>query len=358
MEYNISFEDVTNRMLNRIDDEFDKRETSLIYQAVAMNVPEYLELASEVEVLEEEAYPDTCNYINLVRKCKDRNITPIPASCGVVEAELSTKVDINTRFTSEGRIYEVTGLIKEPSEDTEEENKRWIYQLTSETTGSIQSIGDLIPIDEVEGLKYAKITKIIKDGRDEEDIESLRARYNYSLAVQSFGGNKAEYKQRISEMDHVGGVKVFRRKSGEANIEVYIIDTNYKGASEEVVKAVQEAVDPTQDGEGLGIAPVDHIVRINAAEPQKINIEATVKVRDGVDITEDVKKEIEEYFKDLRYEWNNSEEDITVRLVQIESLIFNIYGVIDVEKTMLNGNTRNITVPATKFPVLGEVVIK
>ncbi|SEN79956.1 Uncharacterized phage protein gp47/JayE [Peptostreptococcus russellii] len=357
MDYNISFEDITDRMLSRIDDDFDKRETSLVYQSIAMNVPEYIEIASELEFIEDEAYPDTCNYKNLVRKCRERDITPIPATYGTVRAELSLKVEINARFITGGRVYKVLELLKEPNAEIPEEEKIWIYSLIAEETGHIEFIGDLIPIDEIQGLKHAKITEIIEDGRDEEDIDSLRARYNYSLVAQSFGGNKTEYKQRISEMDNIGGVKVFRRKEGKNNIEIYIADTNFKGASEEVVRAVQDAIDPTQDGEGLGLAPIDHIVKINAAIPLKVNINATIKVRDNADITKDVKMEIEEYFKDLRYEWSNTEDGLIIRLVKIESLIFGIHNVIDIENITINGQTKNIMVEATNIPVLGEVVI-
>ena len=76
MDKEISFDKTMGRMLGTIPDEFDKRETSIIYQAVAMVVPELMLIQSDIELMEEEAFPDTCNYNNLVRFSGLRNIQP------------------------------------------------------------------------------------------------------------------------------------------------------------------------------------------------------------------------------------------------------------------------------------------
>ena len=85
----ISFDKTMGRMLDTIPDEFDKRETSIIYQAVAMVVPELMTLQSDIELLEDEAFPDTCNHNNLIRFSSLRNIHPRPATRGMVIAEFN-----------------------------------------------------------------------------------------------------------------------------------------------------------------------------------------------------------------------------------------------------------------------------
>lgn len=356
MSYNLSFEDITSRMLDNISDEFDKRETSLIYQAIAMNVPEYINIASELELIENEAFPDTCNRRNLIRKGQERNISPIPSQVGIVKAEFNVPIKLEDRFFCEQRVYMITELLEEPEEGTPESDRKYIYRMVTEEVGHIERIGDLIPIQDIDGLKTAKILGIIEDGRDEEETERFRERYNFSLDYQSFGGNKADYREKIMMMDNIGGVKVFRRKEGEENIKIYILGTDYVGAPEETVKAVQEYIDPSQNGDGLGLAPIDHIVKVYPAGSEKISIKTKVKIRDQVDITEDIEHAIKFYLYDLNQTWSYAEDSTIVRIAHIESLILNIDGVIDVENTTINGVTSNLEVESTKVPVLGEVV--
>ena len=109
----ISFDKTMGRMLDTIPDEFDKRETSIIYQAVAIVVPELMTLQSDIELLEDEAFPDTCNHNNLIRFSSLRNIHPRPATRGTVIAEFNMEVEIGTRFNCEERNYEVIEKIEE-----------------------------------------------------------------------------------------------------------------------------------------------------------------------------------------------------------------------------------------------------
>ncbi len=57
-----------------------------------------------------------------------------------------------------------------------------------ETTGPIFELGQLIPIEYIDGLETAELTEILINGEDEESEDSLRQRYYDSLNSQSFGG--------------------------------------------------------------------------------------------------------------------------------------------------------------------------
>ena len=335
-------------MLDTISDDFDKRETSIIYQAVAMVVPELMLLQSDIELMEEEAFPDSCNYNSLVRFSGLRNIHPRQATRGVVIAEFSKDIEIGARFNCEERNYEVLEKINT--------NK---YKLIAEETGHIESIGDLTPINDMPDLRTAKITSVYLDGREEESLESLRKRYMESLDYQAFGGNRADYIEKVTSVDGVGACKVFRRPKATSSevgkITIVIVDTTYKNASSELIKNVASILTPTEDGEGAGLAPIGHKITVVGAEKQTVNIKTRITVERDIDnITRDLTKAIEEYLHELRSGFG-SDEATVVRISAIENKILGIKGVIDVSNTTINGVEKNLTIEDKSIPVIGEV---
>lgn len=348
MSKEISFEKTMSRMLDTISDDFDKRETSIIYQAVAMVVPELMLLQSDIELMEDEAFPDSCNYNSLVRFSGLRNIHPRQATRGVVIAEFSKDIEIGTRFNCEERNYEVLEKINT--------NK---YKLIAEETGHIESIGDLTPINDMPDLRTAKITSVYLDGREEESLESLRKRYMESLDYQAFGGNRADYIEKVTSVDGVGACKVFRRSKATSSevgkITIVIVDTTYKNASRELIKNVASILTPTEDGEGAGLAPIGHKITVVGAEKQTVNIKTRITVERDIDnITRDLTKAIEEYLHELRTGFG-SDEATVVRISAIENKILGIKGVIDVSNTTINGVEKNLTIEDKSIPVIGEV---
>lgn len=335
-------------MLDTISDDFDKRETSIIYQAVAMVVPELMLLQSDIELMEEEAFPDSCNYNSLVRFSGLRNIHPRQATRGVVIAEFSKDIEIGARFNCEERNYEVLEKINT--------NK---YKLIAEETGHIESIGDLTPINDMPDLRTAKITSVYLDGREEESLESLRKRYMESLDYQAFGGNRADYIEKVTSVDGVGACKVFRRSKATSSevgkITIVIVDTTYKNASRELIKNVANILAPTEDGEGAGLAPIGHKITVVGAEKQTVNVKTRITVERDIDnITRDLTKAVEEYLHELRTGFG-SDEATVVRISAIENKILGIKGVIDVSNTTINGVEKNLTIEDKSIPVIGEV---
>ena len=348
MSKEISFEKTMSRMLDTISDDFDKRETSIIYQAVAMVVPELMLLQSDIELMEDEAFPDSCNYNSLVRFSGLRNIHPRQATRGVVIAEFSKDIEIGTRFNCEERNYEVLEKINT--------NK---YKLIAEETGHIESIGDLTPINDMPDLRTAKITSVYLDGREEESLESLRKRYMESLDYQAFGGNRADYIEKVTSVDGVGACKVFRRSKATSSevgkITIVIVDTTYKNASSELIKNVASVLTPTEDGEGAGLAPIGHKITVVGAEKQTVNVKTRITIERDIDnITRDLTKAIEEYLHELRTGFG-SDEATVVRISAIENKILGIKGVIDVSNTTINGVEKNLTIEDKSIPVIGEV---
>ena len=67
-----------------------------------------------------------------------------------------------------------------------------------------------------------------------------------------------------------------------------------------------------------------------------------------------VKKAIQDYFDSLAKTWDE-QENLVVRVSQIETKVLNVEGVIDITGTKINGGTQNISLASNAIPVLGVV---
>lgn len=138
------------------------------------------------------------------------------------------------------------------------------------------------------------------------------------------------------------------------------MDSDFNKASDILVETIQEAVCPGLTDQGTGIAPIGHKVTIATVEEKEIDVTTTVSISSGADVST-VKNSIEEvikgYLLNLRKTWeeNNS---IVVRISQIEALILNVDGVIDIADTTINEQASNLEMSSTYIPILGEVEIE
>lgn len=339
----MTYEEILQRMLNRVAEDTDKREGSIIYDALAPCAAELAQLYTELEQFLKECFADTAGREFLVKRAAERGLYPKPATCAVLAARFNTAVPLGTRFSLDGLNYTVT------AEST----------VTCETAGTEgnRHFGRLIPIDYVERLETAEVTSLLIPGEDDEDTEAFRSRYFSGLNTAAFGGNITDYKQKTCSLDGVGGVKVYPVWNGGGTVKLVIIDSEYTAPSQELVKTVQDAIDPTGDGMGIGIAPIGHIVTVEGVSAVSVNITAAITYDDGWDY-EACKGYIEEaaegYFAELREQWADSGR-IIVRISQLETRILGCPGIVDITDTMLNGAAVNLMLGADEIPVRGEI---
>ena len=201
-----------------------------------------------------ETFADTASREFLIRRASERGISPEPATKAILKGEFNMDIPIGSRFSLEKLNYASIERIS-----------TGVYRMECETPGTDgnRQLGKLIPIDYIEGLTTAELTELLVPGEDEESTESLRKRYFENLDSQAFGGNQADYKQKVSAIDGVGGVKVSPTFYGPGTVQLIIKDSDMGAPSEELVEAVQQAVDPTeQTGKGVGLAPIGHKVTV------------------------------------------------------------------------------------------------
>lgn len=343
MYENMTFDVIMGQMLNRVPDTFDKREGSIIYDALAPAAAELAQLFIQLDVVLNQTFADTATHEYLERRCAERGIIRTPATYAVVQGEFTPNtVDvIGQRFNCDSYNYTVTAATDVPG----------VYQLTCETSGEAPNgkSGQLIPINYINGLETATITAILIPGEDAEDDESLRGRYFDSLSSQAFGGNVADYEAKTKAIDGVGGVKVTPVWNGGGTVKLTIIASDYSVPTATLIESVQTAME--------SIAPIGHVVTVDGVVATTINIATEITYVSGWDWSSAgkyIEAAIDEYFLSLAEEWDSS-TNLVVRISAIEQKILACVGVLDVQNTVLNGATGNIQLGEYEVPVRGDV---
>lgn len=342
-----TYEKIMQDKLNRVPSDVDKREGSVVYDALAPNAMETKEMYLELENYYKETFGSTASRKYLIERAKERGVYPKSASAGSFKGIFNIDVEVGARFSLEQYNYIVVEKLETGSHE---------YKLQCESVGSgpNATFGDLIPIEYIEGLTSAKLTEILIPGEDEEDTEKFRQRYIESFEPQAFGGNIKDYEEKTLSIAGVGAVKVTPVWKGGGTVRLTILDSTFSAATSELIKTVQTEIDPTQDGYGLGLAPIDHRVTVDTPEKIIINITTKVELNDiewGT-LENDVKKIIEQYLLELRKNWAK-ENNITVRVAQIEAKILSIDGIVDIADTKINGKAENLILTAYQIPILG-----
>lgn len=352
MDYSsMTYEAILQRMLDRVPDNMDKREGSIIYDALAPAAAELAILYIEFRIIENESYADTASRDYLIKRAAERGIIPHPATNAIVKGiftPLSVDIPIGTRFNSDNLNYIIINKIQDGE-----------YQLKCESEGTIGNRFStiLIPIDYIDGLETAQISEVLIPGEDEEDTEELRQRYFASFETKAFGGNKTDYIQKTNEIDGVGSTKVTPVWNGGGTVKLTILNSDYEKASDTLIKNVQDIIDPLQDGNGIGIAPIGHIVTVDTAENVIINIKATFTFDSGYtfnNLKSKIEEVIKEYLLEIRKDWSNNIESL-VRIRQVELKILTIEGIIDIVNTRINNSTNNLTLSEYQIPIFGGV---
>jgi len=396
-----TYETILARMLQKVltvNSNLDTREGSMVWLGNAPAAVELQNLYIALDTVLNETFADTASRDYLILRAKERGLSPQPASPAVLQLSITPttlQLALNTRFSIGELNYYVSA-----------EQGEGLYEITCETDGEAGNdyTGTVIPIEYVEGLETCTVTAILIPGEDEEDTEVFRQRYFDSLNAQAFGGNKIDYIEKVNAIAGVGGVKVYRAWNSDikpadmippdgtedwisglsdvptevktwldtvyaaakdskltvgGTVKLVIIDSTFSAPSTVLVNQVQTAIDPTQNaGEGVGIAPIGHVVKVEGVSEESVNLSFSLYYQKGWtwdDVSSYVAEAINEYFLELAKGWADSEEALVVRISQIESRILGITGILDIAGTKINEEAANHTLPLDRIPVLGTI---
>lgn len=396
-----TYESILARMLQKalsINSNLDTREGSLVWYGDAPAAVELQNLYIALDTVLNETFADTAARPYLILRAAERGLSPQPASPAILQMAITPTtlfLPLNTRFSIGELNYYV-------SADRGSGN----YELTCETAGEAGNnyTGTVIPIEYVDGLETCKITSVLVPGEDEEDTELFRQRYLNSLNAQAFGGNQIDYIEKVNAIPGVGGVKVYRAWNGDlkpanmippkeaeawieglsgvpepvklwldtvyaaaknnmftvgGTVKLVVINSTFTVPSPTLVEQVQTAVDPLQNaGEGVGIAPIGHVVRVEGVQEETVDLGFALYYQRGwswEDVSGYVTEAINGYFLELAQSWADQDEALVVRISQIESRLLGITGILDIANTTINEKAANHTLALDHIPVLGSL---
>lgn len=350
-----TFETIMEEMMDDASDRFDKQEGSLLWNACAKNAVMLEEAFTALEYIWEQLLPDTQDREHLAGNGMEAGVPIKDATAGIFKAQFNISVEPGERFShmEEEWNYYVTEVIDEESH---------IYKLECEEVGAEPNsrLGELEPIEFLEGFESGILLEVIEPGEDEEDTEEYRQRRLEYFGIKPFAGNRAYYKQELKDIEGVGGVKIARRKQGEETIRATIISGNFRRPTESFIADVQEIIDPLDlSGEGEGIAPIEHMVRITGVKEVAIDVEVEIATEEGsaaTDLKSYVDEVVDSYLRSLASNWENVSR-INVIKAKIEAEIMDIPGVADVSFTKLNGEIKNVLLDENEIPTKGVVTI-
>lgn len=404
MYENMTYEALLQSALSRVSSALDKREGSMVMNGVAPSMAELAQLYIGLDFVFQATYLLTAPRDYLIMRASDRNMSPYPATAAVFRAVFNIEVPVGTRFSCDDLNFVVTGRT---SHETDTDT-RLSHTVACETVGAAANsyAGLLIPVDYVEGLTLAELVELLIPGDDDEETEIFRQRVLDSFQSQAFGGNQADYTEKVRAIAGVGAVKVHPVWNGDIDpaslipdaavtawygatvgslsapvaawltavytaalakkltvggtVRLVILASNNEAPSDTLLNEIQTAVDPTQNaGEGLGLAPIGHVVNVAGVTEETVNISFALSYEPGWNweaAKSYVEATIDGYFTDLAESWDTADH-LTVRISQIESRILAECSsmVNDISNTKINGVAQNLALDADSIPVRGAV---
>lgn len=360
---NMTYENILESMLKNVPSDVDKREGSVIFDTLS---PAALELANAyiyLDIILNNAFADTAEREYLILRAKERGLAPYEATKAVLKLEVtytgtSENVKPGDRFSLDGMTYVVTEQMinetdsvittypfgEDDPQDSDPGNTIYgQWRVECETPGKEGNtrFGDVLPLQSISELASAKITELLIPGEDTEGTEEFRERYFEAVNNEAFGGNRADYRQKVKSIEGVGQVKIYRTPKGGGTVRVVITDSENKKPSKELVNQVKEILDPEEyEGLGYGEAPVGHAVEVEGVS--SVDVDVSVKWQTESNVTVDeglIIEAIENYFDEVNSKWD-SRDHITIYAAQIIARILDIEGIVDVTSIFINGQQK------------------
>jgi len=332
---NMTYENILADMLSRVTSDIDKREGSIIYDALA---PAAYQLA--------QVYFNLNNFIDLVsgdtavgeyldRVVADYGITRKAATYAIRQIETSGAVAIGTRWGLSDTTYVITEMVSAN-----------VYKATCEQLGALGDTytGTLDNIDNVSGVT-ATLTSIITSGEDEEADDNLRSRFYLQIRSPSTSGNADNYKKWALEVVGVGDVKVFPLWNGNGTVKLLVVDEDM-GIDVNLPAVVSTYIET--------VRPIGAIVTVTSPTGKTIDVTANIEL-DGSKTLADVQTafiaSLTGYLKDTVF------DAYSISYAKIGSLLLATAGVRDYNTLLVNGGSANIAIGAEEMPIAGTVTL-
>ena len=340
-----TYKNILKQQMDRVSDQVDKREGSVIMTALGP-ASWYLEgTYLDLQKMEENIYlptavGDALDLIAVAHGLERKKATQaLRMGMFNLEIPLDSRFSTVTSGSDKAHVYRTLSLVK-----VSEGN--YLYQMQCETAGEVGNgyIGRLLAVSYVQGLTSAELGEIITAGTDMEKDDDFRDRILQRVRLPSTSGNKYDYYNWAMEVSGVGGTKVFPLADGPGTVKVVIADANMQAAGEALVKEVYDYIEERR--------PIGATLTVKSAKEKSINVEAMVKLQNGVSLAEAQNR----FQTSLSvYMQRNAFQSDYVSLAQIGNLLLNVAGIEDYNNLKLNGLGGNIPLVDEEIAVVGAV---
>ena len=374
-----SFEYLMSRALSTVPDDIDKRQGSIIYDALA---PACYELASaymEIRNVYKDTFVNSAQGESLDLRVAEQGLSRYLATYAIKRADFfdssgnPIEVPIGSRYSTISDTHPVNySVVGEYVINTTKIPGAYMLQCEESGVVGNEYTGPLTNITFVQGLAGVNMTSLLSPARDEETDEELRERYFENLKSKPFGGNIAQYREELSKIDGVGQVQVYPFWNGGGTVKCSIIDPQGNPISPEFISNIKYLIDPDisdiPEGQGLGLAPIGHIVTISTPDVVVVNISCNITFESGYSISilsELITSAIEKYIEEVKNKWGSSDElnhySCPVYISKIVASILSVPGVSNVIDCTVNNSDSDLVLlengQVQQIPLLGEVNI-
>jgi uncharacterized phage protein gp47/JayE len=374
---NNDFNDILTRLLARVDDSLDKRQGSIIYDALAPAAAELAQCYIALDVYTDQTYLLTAAGENLDARAVDYGLTRKEATPSekllYIYDTLNSLMDvpIGSRFSMPneygGYVFKVTRKYSTGK-----------FYAECETPGSVANsyVGTLLPLTSINNLGQVIINSTWILGEDRETDTQLRTRILNHVRQKPFAGNRAYYREVTDAIEGVGGVRIFSAANGGGTVKLAIVSSDYTIPDQTLINRVQSIICPQNilsPGMGKGLAPIGHEVTVVPAEAYTVDIKVTINYTGATfdSIKNQIIEKIQNYLSELRAGWEDAvptssiyisdEADIPIYRSKITSLAFEVEGVTNVAEVKINNQNADLTIPINSthpyFPITGEVTV-
>jgi len=358
------------KMLSEVPDDIDKRQGSIIYDALAP-AAELMALQSlNLSNIVKETYIKTADNEFLDYRAVEHGTSRQLATAAQVKAKfLDSKgnsidnVEVGDRFASLGDnpiFYKVKTI-----------NDDLTGILEAEETGTRSNgyLGQILPVTPNDILSWAEIIEVSIPAKDNESDDHLRNRLLSNDSWIAYGGNIADYLDMLSKIPAVGSAQVYPVWQGGGTVKLVILNNDLMSASSELLTKVKNEIDPPDsEALGYGLAPIDHKVTVTTSETVSVDISTKVEVdvqRDIETLKPKIMAAVEDYFHLKRVTWGELNKStgrgyaLTIYRSQILSAIMKVDGVVNASIPSLNGIDDDISLTfnndLSQLPIVGEV---
>lgn len=370
------FDSLMDYALSKVGDDFDKRQGSIIYDALAPACSALAESYMQMRQIYIDTYASSATGEYLDLRVADMGVTRYPATAAYKRIDITDdnglvmSVPIGSRFSTisdyEPLNYVITDVYTENGATVP---GAYICECEDLGTQGNGYTGEMLNVSTINNIGTATLSTLITPARDAETDDDLRARYYEKVNKKAFGGNVAQYNEILKSISGVGDCQVYPVWNGGGTVKCSVVDSSYRAISSEFISQIKKMVDPTNyEGQGVGEAPIDHIVTISTPSEISISVSAVITLDTSYTISsvlDAVKAQIENYLSSLRKDWGventTNSYSLTVYNSRVIYAILNTTGVVNVKSVTLNGVSTDIVLTQSKdtqqIPILGEVVL-